>query len=67
MVNQCIIIDIHQQSFFKPWQSCDFFIEKKHHSRCHSNKKKIVINLEEPDEINENLTINVQPLPSQDR
>ena len=29
--------------------------------------KKIVINLEEPDEINENTAINVQPLPSQDR
>ena len=29
--------------------------------------KKIVINLEEPDEVNENTAINVQPLPSQDR
>ena len=30
-------------------------------------QKKIVINLEEPDEIIENTAINVQPLPSQDR
>ena len=30
-------------------------------------QKKIVSNLEEPDEINENTEINVQPLPSQDR
>ena len=29
MVNQCIIINIHQQSFFEPWQYCDTFIEKK--------------------------------------
>ena len=30
-------------------------------------QQKIVINLEEPDEINENTAINVQHLPSQDR
>ena len=30
-------------------------------------QKKNVSNLEEPDEINENTAINVQPLPSQDR
>ena len=67
MVNQCIIINIHQQSFFEPWQYCDTFIEKKNTIPDATPTKKIVINLEEADEINENTAINVQPLPSQDR
>ena len=64
MVNQCIIIDIHQQSFSEPWQYCDPFIEKKN---TIPDATPDVTNLEEPDEINENTAINVQPLPSQDR
>ena len=64
MVNQCIIIDIHQQSFSEPWQYCDPFIEKKN---TIPDATPDVTNLEEPDEINENTAINVQTLPSQDR
>ena len=56
MVNQCIIIDIHQQSFFKPWQSCDPFIEKSTIPDATPTTKNL------KDEINENTAINVQPL-----
>ena len=65
MFNQWIIIDIHQQSFFKTWQDCDSLLKERTLPDAAPSKKQneIVSNLEEPDEIMAN---NFQPLPSQD-
>ena len=41
MVNQCIIINIHQKSFLEPWQYCDTFTEKKTQFQMPLQQKKL--------------------------
>ena len=65
MFIQCIIIDVYWQSFFRPWQNCDFFIKKTTlpDSTPTKTQNRIVSNLEKPDEIKESTAINLRLLP----